>query len=285
MQKKKRKLNYFRLGIVILVPILCLSLIGFGTYHLFHRNDKEEVIETKKVSQKEQLEPSLESLLRHSLEPVGQTMYIWGGGWNKADTGAGKETKTMGLSSTWKSFYQKQDSSYDYSLYDYQIHDGLDCSGYIGWVIYNTFETEDNQTGYVYESGKMIDAYVNKGWGKKIKASEIQDYQSGDIMANEQHVYLVLDSYEDGSVLLVHSSPPGVRICGTPDAQGNIESQAYEQAVHIMSRYYSDWYEKYPYCTADISFLTDYDQFRWNKKTFKGTDKNVNQIIKSLLSD
>lgn len=268
-----------------MVPVLFITLVCYGGYHLFHHNKEEEVTETKIT--KTISEPTLESLLKHSLEPVGETMYIWGGGWNKADTGAGKEAKTIGVSKNWKTFYHQQDENYDYSLYNYQIHDGLDCSGFIGWVVYNTFETENNQTGYVYESGKMIDAYVKKGWGKKIEANDIEDYQPGDIMANEEHVYLVLGSYEDGSVLLVHSSPPGVRICGTPDAQGNTESQAYKKAIEIMSENYSDWYEKYPDCTTDFSFLTDYDQFRWNKDTFKDVNKiknmSVNQIIKQIV--
>ena len=33
----------------------------------------------------------MERLLRTSLLPVGQTMYIWGGGWNQDDAGAGIE--------------------------------------------------------------------------------------------------------------------------------------------------------------------------------------------------
>lgn len=40
---------------------------------------------------------SMERLLRTSLLPVGQTMYIWGGGWNQDDAGAGIEAVTLGV--------------------------------------------------------------------------------------------------------------------------------------------------------------------------------------------
>lgn len=40
--------------------------------------------------------PTLKHFLKTSIKPVGQTMYVWGGGWNKADTAAGKEARQMG---------------------------------------------------------------------------------------------------------------------------------------------------------------------------------------------
>ena len=37
------------------------------------------------------LEKTLENLLKTALLPIGKTMYIYGGGWNEKDTGAGIE--------------------------------------------------------------------------------------------------------------------------------------------------------------------------------------------------
>ena len=76
--------------------------------------------------------------------PIGKTMYIYGGGWNENDTGAGIEAMTLGIDPKWAEFAQKQDSSYNFKDYDYKqnkeyIHLGLDCSGYIGWLLYNIF--------------------------------------------------------------------------------------------------------------------------------------------------
>ena len=38
---------------------------------------------------------SLTDFLRTAMEPVGSTMYIWGGGWNSEDNGSGEDAKIM----------------------------------------------------------------------------------------------------------------------------------------------------------------------------------------------
>lgn len=48
---------------------------------------------------------------------------------------------------------------------------------------------------------------------------------------------------EDGSVLLVHSSPPGVQISGTPTPNGDLSSQAILLANSIMPERYPAWSE------------------------------------------
>lgn len=44
---------------------------------------------------------TLENLLKTALLPIGNTMYIYGGGWNEEDTGAGIEAMTIGVSHKW----------------------------------------------------------------------------------------------------------------------------------------------------------------------------------------
>lgn len=66
---KKRRLHIFRLLLVILVPVVFLSACGFGLYQLF-KPKEEVVVEKKPVHQ-----PTIEALLKHSLEPIGTTMY------------------------------------------------------------------------------------------------------------------------------------------------------------------------------------------------------------------
>lgn len=275
---KKRKTNYTHLFIAILVPVLCIFLLGFGVYKMMQ--PKKEQPKKKTETVQETFTPTLESLLKHAIEPMGSTMYIWGGGWNEEDTGAGIEARTIGVSSTWKEFYDQQDASYDYSLYDYQIHNGLDCSGYIGWIVYNTMYNENDKDGFVTESGNMPSYFEELGYGTHVRSSEIVDYKPGDIMANDGHVYLVLCQYDDGSLLIAHSSPPGVRLCGTPQTNGDTNSQALQAAQTLMQEHFSDWYNKYPNCSVDYSYLTDYDQFRWNDTTFQ--DANT---IQNMTSD
>ncbi len=137
---KKRKIRYDR----ILLPILILCVIIFGISSC-HKTE-----ETKVQSN------TTTDFLKNALKPVGQTLYIYGGGWNEAQTGSGNEALTLGLSKEWKSFYNSQDSSYNYENYMYEIHEGLDCAGYVGWAIYNTLETKSNHgDGYVLKAEEM----------------------------------------------------------------------------------------------------------------------------------
>lgn len=207
---------------------------------------------------------TLKKLLQTALEPVGSTMYVWGGGWNKADTGAGKEARTIGVSARWKQFFLQQTSSYDYRTTRYQISDGLDCSGYVGWCIYNILNTKSGNTGYVMLAQKMASNFASRGWGTYKESWQVSDYKAGDIMSSSGHVWIVVGQCKDGSVVIVHSSPPGVQLAGTPDKKGNTNSQAVRLATYYMKNYYPEWYQKYPNCLKDGSYLTQYAQMRWD---------------------
>ena len=280
----KRRIHLSRLLLIGLPIILVISILSIFCFQLFKPQEEQK----EDHSQSSISSITLEKFLKTSMEPVGQTMYVWGGGWNKEDTAAGEETKTIGISRQWKTFFEEQDSNYNYENTLYQIHDGLDCSGYVGWVIYNTMETASDHDGYVMLSGEMAQTYASYGWGTYLTKDQVKDYLPGDIMSNEGHVYIVLGSCEDGSILLVHSSPPGVRICGT-DNFGTCTSQAITLADQIMREHYPEWYEKYPDCVVDASYLSDYDQFRWNTKTFSDASSlqtcSANQIKDLLFKD
>lgn len=207
---------------------------------------------------------TLKKLLLTGLQPVGSTMYVWGGGWNKADTGAGKEARTIGVSSRWKKFFQKQTSKYDYRKTRYQISDGLDCSGYIGWCIYNILNTQNGKEGYVMLAQKMAKNFASRGWGAYTSAGKVKSYRAGDIMSSSGHVWMVVGQCSDGSVVLLHSSPPGVRLAGTPSRSGKTSSKAVKLAKSYMKKYFPEWYKKYPGCTASRSYLTQYAQMRWD---------------------
>ena len=203
--------------------------------------------------------------LENALKPVGTTLYVYGGGWNKEDTGAGKEAVTIGLSPAWAEFYRSQDASYDSSLYRYQIEKGLDCSGYVGWAIYNTLETENGKSGYVFLSREFGDRLAQMDYGNNVPREEADGYIPGDIMSSsiDHHVWISIGQCSDKSVVLLHSSPPGVRICGTAAPDGTQNSQAVSIAERFMSEKYPDWYSRYPDCYKGISYLTNYSRFRW----------------------
>ena len=201
----KRHIQWSRVFPIIFILILTA---GLGLSLFLNRTVDENVSQKEMVSEKDK---TLQEFLNIALEPVGQTMYVWGGGWNEEDTGAGIEATTLGLSRQWEPFFEQQSSNYDYQTTLYQIHDGLDCSGYVGWVIYNLMESESGQSGYVMKSQEMASTYASYGWGTFTPYSEVTDHKPGDIFSNEGHVYISLGTCDDGSVLLVHTSPPGVR--------------------------------------------------------------------------
>ena len=270
----------------MIVLIACILSLNFFPHERKEIIRAEEKVEKKEKKQEEVVKEESTLTLTHfiqtALQPVGTTMYVWGGGWNEEDNGSGIEATTIGVPSRWKDFYEGQNASYDFNNTQYQIHDGLDCSGYVGWLIYNVFEKEDGKPGYVNFADEQIDDFVRFGWGEKIPAHAINSYECGDIMASAGHIYVVFGSCQDGSVLLCHSSPPGVRICGTPAKNGNTRSEAVLLAEQIMSKQYPEWYAKYPNCQVDYTYLTQYDQFRWND-TLKDVDGLKNKTIEEVV--
>lgn len=204
---------------------------------------------------------TMEHFLQTALEPVGTTMYIWGGGWDAEDNEAGATSTRIGLSPTWKEYAGRQDASYDFTKHRWERENGLDCSGYVGWVLYNTFETKDGELGYVMSSTDMALTYARWRFGKAIKNPK--EFLPGDIVSMDGHVWISLGTCADGSVLFVHSSPPGVMVCGT-------EGVANQLAEAFMSEYYPDWYERYPNCSKPDSYLENVTLMRWNENTLKG---------------
>lgn len=209
--------------------------------------------------------PCLKKLLTTALLPLGETAYVWGGGWNEEDDAAGIEACTIGVSPGWKTFADGITSEYDHKKNKYQIHDGLDCSGYIGWIVYNVFETEDGKEGYVFTSTDVAKTYASYGWGEFLTPKEVTDWKPGDVASMEGHVWLCLGTCEDGSVLLIHSSPPGVRLCGTT-IKGKA-SDATKLAEDLMKTHYPAWHDRFPDCSVTADYLSTASQMRWNEDT------------------
>lgn len=238
---------------------------------------------------------TIKNFLQTAITPIGSTMYVWGGGWNKADTGTGKDAKRIGLSPKWRTFAESKTSAYNYRNYRYQIHDGLDCSGYVGWCIYNVLNTTDNHKGYVYSASKQAEKFAKSGFGAYIK--NVKNYQAGDIMSSTcsccGHVWIVIGECEDGSVVLVHSSPDGVQLAGTVARDGDTNSEAFKLAKKYMKKYYPKWYERYPATCKNSSYLSHYGQMRWRTTGKKvvlsdpdGYQKmSAEEILKDLFKD
>lgn len=209
---------------------------------------------------------TMQEMFETALEPMGSTMYIWGGGWDSENECAGRSARQLGVSAQWAEFASLQDAGYDFKEHRYESENGLDCSGYVGWVMYNLFETKDNQEGYVTFSTKMAEDFAGRGWGQLIKNPH--EFLPGDIVSMEGHVWISLGTCADGSVLLMHSSPPGVSVCGTV-IPGSTNSIATQLAMEYMSANYPEWQEKYPNRTVPETYLKGVTVLRWNDKTLK----------------
>ena len=182
-----------------------------------------------KVSMAARGESTIKNFLKTAAAPVGTTLYIWGGGWNKADTGTGKDGKRIGLNGEWNRFFLSQNSGYNYKKYRYRRGKGLDCSGFVGWTVYNIRNTVPGRGGYVRKAKDQPELFAQKGWGTYKSKSKVTDYKAGDIMGSSScgHVWIVI-------------------------------------ARKYMKKYHRKWYTRYPDCSRGRSYLTQYGQMRWD---------------------
>ncbi len=215
------------------------------------------------------MDNTLKNMLKTAILPIGKAMYIYGGGWNAENTGAAEEACSLGISNKWTEFYKKQNADYNHKKYSVTehpclIHCGIDCSAYVGWVVYNLFENENGKNGYVYPSEQIARQLAEIGFGSYKTKYEIEDYMPGDIMGGEgyPHTWICIGQMEDKSVVLVHSSPPAPMLSGTETPDGKY-SLAIELAEHYMKKYYPSHYSKYPIVSREKAYLEDFGQFRF----------------------
>lgn len=210
---------------------------------------------------------SILTMLKTAVMPLGKTMYIYGGGWNESDDGAGQECLSYGLSEKWSSFASSCGADYNFKDYDYKknkevIHLGLDCSGYVGWVLYNVLGDRE----YVFKSGNVVKSLTQMGLGERVERDKVSIRQAGDIFSSAcgccAHVFICIGQCVDGSMLLIHSSPPGVRLAGTPSPDSSGASQAEYLAEKYMKKFYPKWYARYPVVSTDSKYLTHYEQLK-----------------------
>ena len=245
-------------------------------------------------------EKTLKNFFATAMMPVGTTLYIYGGGWDWQDEGAAFQTRTIGLSDDWRRFFYSQDvnytfkekdgderkkdaahSYYPYGGYNEYYYAGLDCSGYVGWTLYNVMNKEDGKDGYVMSSTKMARTLAEKGWGKwtqnfmKPVNYKDSEFLPGDIFSKKGHIWICLGTCEDGSIVILHSTAADSRTGqpgGGPELSAIGESKdcdAYRLADKYMSKYFSDWYARYPIALKNYEEYTHVEgeyvgKFSWN---------------------
>ncbi len=249
-------------------------------------------------------EKTLLNFLKTAMEPVGTTLYIYGGGWDWQDVGSSVQTRTIGVSDDWVRFFNAQDENYTYketdpktSYYPYGEYNeyyyaGLDCSGYVGWVLYNTFETEDMKDGYVTGSTGTAKKLAARGFGEWTQ--EISEMKPGEMMSMNGHIWISLGTCADGSTLILHSTPSKSR---TEQPGGGVQisaigkstdCEAYKLADEYMSKYYPEWYSRYPIylCDPDVYFTftgENAGKFTWSEDVLQDSENIKNMTPKEVL--
>lgn len=224
---------------------------------------------------------TLTKFLKTMIQPVGNTLYVWGGGHDAWTDGDGLR---IGMNPKWKQFYNQQGASYNYTKHRYEYQNGLDCSGLVSWAVYNTYNTKSNQKETAYSSTSTgFPAYLtNKGFGSHGKVSG-GTFTPGDVVSMTGHVWVVLGMCSDGSLVIVHATPPVVQISGTVNTTGSTNSEAVKLAKAYMKKYYSDAAGKYNLCIASKAYVNNVDRFQWSSSSMRDPDGLRNMTAAQVL--
>ncbi|MCD7868268.1 MAG: N-acetylmuramoyl-L-alanine amidase family protein [Clostridiales bacterium] len=227
---------------------------------------------------------TIKNYLAGAISPVGQVLYVWGGGWNNSTT--------IGIPSTMISFYNSQSADYDYTDYmDLSTSTrakGFDCSGFVGWAAYQVMRSG---SGYTVTAENVGSYYKSLGWGSLVSQSKLAstDYKlyAGDVGYNSGHTWIVVGQCSDSSIVIVHSTPnAGVQLSGTPTPSGDYSSEAITLAKKYMSKY--SGYTKYSYHTSSGNYIKNGAYFRWSSSTLSDPDgyksMTASQILANLYS-
>lgn len=242
---------------------------------------KESIVEFTRPKD----ERTIKNYLLGAIQPVGQALYVWGGGWT--------DSTLKGVSPEWKLWYDLQSGAYDYNYYrDLSVSTrskGLDCSGFVGWAAYQVMQkTSGVGDGYTVVSGDVGSFYKGKGWGTIVTQSDLYadgyTLKAGDVGYNSGHTWIVIGQCEDKSVVIVHSTPnAGCQIAGTPTPDGKYQSQAIKLAEKYMKRY--EGFNKFEYHTSSGNYIKNGNYLRWNFGTLADPDGYLQMTADQILED
>lgn len=262
---------------------------------------------------------TLKNFLAAAMQPVGTTLYVFGGGWNWQDTGAGTRIRQIGVPDSWIEFFQAQNIYYTFKSQDYADGDnpenmdpknsyypyygfneyayaGVDCSAYIAWALYNTINKKNGNEAYLTNSRRFANSLAERKWGtitnevKKPENRAESEYLPGDIFSIDGHVWICIGTMDDGSLVILHSTPSlsyasmpggGPQIGAIGDS---LNCDAYKLASRYMQTYYPDWSRRYPVALKDYETMTnvegeDTGKFSWDLSG-KGLLKDPDGYVK-----
>ncbi len=237
-------------------------------------------------------ERTLTNFFKIAFSAVGHALYVYGGNWDFQDVGSSNYARSIGVSDSWVEFFYEQDEYYNYKntsaatsyypfgAYNEYYYAGVDCSGFVGWVMYNVLNTESGNEGFVMGSNKMAktfaETYKLGTYTKDYQATidGAKTFKVGDIVSCTGHIWICLGACSDGSLVILHSTPStskaGIAGGGAQlGAIGNSEScEAFKLADAYNKKYFKDWADRYPtslksYSTYLAQGNTNNGKFSW----------------------
>ncbi|MBQ1503036.1 MAG: copper amine oxidase N-terminal domain-containing protein, partial [Clostridia bacterium] len=169
---------------------------------------------------------------------------------------------------------------------------GLDCSGYLGWCVYNVLNTENGGKGYVTASTSFASSLAERGLGTVTAGTPVptlENYRPGDIVSIKGHVFMIIGVCTDGSVVIAHSTVTESR---TGHAGGGVQisavgwtktCEAYAVADRFMATNYPEWNARYETDLKDPSVYFPGESgsvFTWSESVLSDPDG-----IRSMLPD
>lgn len=228
---------------------------------------------------------TIKNLLNIAITPIGQTLFVNGGGWNPEYTGPGIETRSLGVSEDWSKFYASQTKEYNPWKFNFSSHRGLDSASYIAFVMYNALEKVNGRPGYLVSNDELGSYYNSLGIGEYSISKNYSSYNPGDIMFNEEHAFIVLGEMPDSSIVILHCNGTGPKISGTSTKTGNKNSQAHRLAEYYMSKYFGDYYKKYGKLSVPSTYFKQFSKIELNKNIFSDPDGYRDMTAEEILSN
>ena len=248
-----------------------------------------EITSENKVDNDTNLLPSsdertIKNFLLGALQPVGNTLYVWGGGHDEDDA------TRKGVNPGWELFYNSQSGSYDYNNYRFAYGKGLDCSGFVGWSIYQIMQKQSGGTNYTTLAESVASANASRGFGTLYNQSALSSsgykFTAGDLGCTAGHTWIVLGQCSDGSLVIVHATPPCVQIAGTPTPDGSYTSEAIALAQQYMRTYYGGTVSKFGLKSSTGSqYIKGCNIMRWNSNTLSDPDGYREMSADQILAD
>ena len=274
---------------------------------------------------------TLKNFISTAFQPVGTTLYVFGGGWDFQDVGTSYEGRTIGISKNWVKFFDDQNTSYTYrddehynntyypfGEYNLYYYAGLDCSGFVGWSIYNNIYKDSlSHPGFVTNAKKIANNLEKENYGIWMHTVNGSTYSNpnytllanelkvGDILSTSGHVMIVLGKCNDGSFIILHSTPSksksgkpggGVQMSAVNTKEsGSTNCEAYKLCDEFMKKYFKKWSERYNVVVTATETVFNFKDdvpttglFHWDLTNGIITDpdnytlKSASEILKDL---